>query len=911
MDLDGILQYAVLGLGAGAVYALLGQGIIVIYRGSGIVNFAHGAMAMVGAFVFWELHELRGWAFWPALCFAVPLVALLGALVHLLVMRPMRRTAPLARLIATLGVLSVLTAAATLKWGTVSQVVDSDLPQDLWTFQHVGLDFAVSSDRVYLFAIACGLTALLFVVYRFTSFGIGVSAAAENEQAASTLGWSPDVLAAVNWAVGAALAALAGILVVPLTGLQVNQLTLLVIAALAAALAGGFSSFPVTLAGGLLIGIAQSEMARYGRDLFGDTGQQGIAASLPFAAIVVVLVVRGRGLPLRSHVLEKLPRLGTGAIRPVPLLSGVAVLAAGVVTVFDDDVNAAMLAMTLAGIIILSLVVLTGYAGQVSLAQFALAGMGAFFTGKLVASEGWPFEIAFFVGIGGAVAVGLLFALPALRTRGVNLAVVTLGLGFALQQVLFSNSVYTGGFEGTAVGETRVFGFSIDSVAHKERYLLFALFWLVVAALAVSNLRRGRAGRRLIAVRTNERAAASLGISVFGAKLYAFAVSAAVAGLGGILIGFENRTIVYTAYEPFSSINSVVQAVIGGVGFVTGTIFGAQFAPGTLMDLIVEEIVDNPGQWLVLIAAAVLVVNLIAYPDGLAGVTARSLRRFSRRRASVPEPLEDVEREPVRPATLGVRDLRVRLGGVDILGGVDLEVRPGEVVGLIGPNGAGKTMLIDAVTGFVRPVGGSVQLDGRPIDRWSAPRRARAGLTRSFQSLELFEDLTVRENLRAASDPRDRLAYLSDLVWPGRQPLQSTAVAAVREFGLEADLDRLPTELPYGRRRLVGIARAVATEPSVLLLDEPAAGLSEGESAHLATLVRRLADDWGIAVLLVEHDMSMVMGTCDRIVVIEFGHKIAEGVPDAVRSDPQVIAAYLGAPREAAVQSAPEELDAR
>jgi sulfate-transporting ATPase len=911
VDLDGILQYAVLGLGAGAVYALLGQGIIVIYRGSGIVNFAHGAMAMVGAFVFWELHELRGWSFWPALCFAVPLVALIGALVHLLVMRPMRRTAPLARLIATLGVLSVLTSAATLKWGTVSQVVDSDLPQDLWTFQHFGLDFAVGSDRVYLFGIACGLTALLFVVYRYTPFGIGVSAAAENERAASTLGWSPDVLAAVNWAVGAALAAVAGILVVPLTGLQVNQLTLLVIAALAAALAGGFSSFPVTLAGGLLIGIAQSEMARYGRDLFGDTGQQGIAASLPFAAIVVVLVVRGRGLPLRSHVLEKLPRLGTGVIRPAPLVVGAAVLAAGVVTVFDDDVNAAMLAMTLAGIIVLSLVVLTGYAGQVSLAQFALAGMGAFFTGKLVASEGWPFELAFFVGIAGAVVVGLLFALPALRTRGVNLAVVTLGLGFALQQVLFSNSEYTGGFEGTAVGETKVFGYSIDSVAHKERYLLFALFWLVVAALAVSNLRRGRAGRRLIAVRTNERAAASLGISVFGAKLYAFAVSAAVAGLGGILIGFENRTIVYTAYEPFSSISSVVQAVIGGVGFVTGTVFGSQFAPGAVTDLIVKELVDEPGQWLVLIAAVVLVVNLIAYPDGLAGVTARALRRFSRRRVSVPEPLDDVERERVRPATLEVRDLRVRLGGVDILGGVDLEVRPGEVVGLIGPNGAGKTMLIDAVTGFVRPFGGSVQLDGRAIDRWSAPRRARAGLTRSFQSLELFEDLTIRENLRAASDPRDRLAYFSDLVWPGRQPLQSTAVAAVREFGLEADLDRLPTELPYGRRRLVGIARAVATEPSVLLLDEPAAGLSEGESAHLATLVRRLADDWGIAVLLVEHDMSMVMGTCDRIVVIEFGHKIAEGTPNAVRSDPQVIAAYLGAPRDGASGAEPEALDAR
>jgi sulfate-transporting ATPase len=216
------------------------------------------------------------------------------------------------------------------------------------------------------------------------------------------------------------------------------------------------------------------------------------------------------------------------------------------------------------------------------------------------------------------------------------------------------------------------------------------------------------------------------------------------------------------------------------------------------------------------------------------------------------------------------------------------------VVGLIGPNGAGKTTLIDVVTGFTRQHSGTVTLDEQPIDRWSARRRARAGIARSFQSLELFEDLTVRDNLRTASDRRDPLAYLSDLVWPGDPPLSSTAIAAVREFGLEDDLDRRPSELPYGRRRLVGIARAVATKPSVLLLDEPAAGLDERETAELGDLVRRLAREWGLAVLLVEHDVSLVMSVCDRIVALDFGIVIAGGTPDEIRRNEAVVAAYLG-----------------
>jgi sulfate-transporting ATPase len=263
--------------------------------------------------------------------------------------------------------------------------------------------------------------------------------------------------------------------------------------------------------------------------------------------------------------------------------------------------------------------------------------------------------------------------------------------------------------------------------------------------------------------------------------------------------------------------------------------------------------------------------------------------------------------EPVQPATLSVKDVTVRFGGVIAVSDVSLTVRTGEVLGLIGPNGAGKTTLIDAVTGFVRPSQGTIELDGRHLERLGTHRRARAGVSRSFQSLELFDDVTVRDNLRAAADERGRGAYLADVFWPKNPPLSAALAATIREFDLERDLDRRPTQLPYGRRRLVAIARAVASQPKILLLDEPAAGLDDGETRELAKLVRRLADEWGFGVLLVEHDMSVVMSICDRVVALDFGRKIGEGTPEAIRSDSAVVAAYLGTPEDQ-TQPASQEL---
>jgi ABC-type branched-subunit amino acid transport system ATPase component/branched-subunit amino acid ABC-type transport system permease component len=903
-----VIRFALLGFGIGAMYTLAAQGLIVIYRGSGVLNFAQGAIGMVGAYVEWECKN-RGVPFGVSLILGIAAAAALGALTHLIVMRPLRHASPLARIVATLGVLISIQAGAVLKYGSGVTYVPTELPDNVWS----PWGLTISIDRLILFGIAAALTVALYGLYRYTKFGLSTSAAAENERASASLGISPNLIATANWALGSGLAGLAAILIAPIVTLQVGTITNLVLAALAAALVASFRSFPIAFAGGMLIGIAQTELDRYATP---HASLQGLSKSLPFFVIIVFLAVRGQAIPLRDFFLQRLPLVGTGRVRPTYVLLGIAVATVLVLTLSNDWIAAFTVTFAVA-VVLLSIVVLTGYAGQISLAQFAIAGFGAWVAGRLVDAENVPFWGAALIGILATVPLGVLFALPAVRTRGINLAIVTLGLGTAIELMIFNNGKYVGGFAGTVVGAPTLFGWNISPFDHPARYCLFALGCFVVLALMVANLRRSRTGRRLLAVRTNERAAAALGISVPQAKLYAFGVSAGIAAVGGILFGFMNETITYSqTFTNFNSITYVGLAFIGGIGFLAGPIYGATLANGSVGTQIMNTLFSqNAANYLTLVSGITVIVLVLLNQDGIARETinqiawVRSKLRLPavrvpslRRRAEAPEVPPVEKRGRVRPQKLEVRNLTVRYGAVVAVDDVSLDVSPGRITGLIGPNGAGKTTLIDAVTGFTPLASGTVTLNGEDIRKRSVARRARDGISRSFQSLELFEDSTVLDNLRAASDPRDALSYLRDLVWPVTPPLPAEVVTAIREFDLEHDLHRTVQDLPYGERRLLAIARAVATEPSILLLDEPAAGLGDAETRELEHLVRRLADEWGMGVLLIEHDVQFVMSVCDHIVVLDFGKPIAEGTPEEIRNNPSVIGAYLGETEEEAEQ---------
>ena len=925
------LEFLVLGFGAGAVYTLLAQGIIVIYRGSGILNFSQGAMAMISAYMFVVVfrHGL-GLPSAVAMVLAVIFGTLLSAGVYRCAMRPLRHASPLGRLIATLGVLLTIEGITNIVWGPDVRTVHSSLPTSSWSIGGV----LVPIDQVLILAIAVVITLVLWVVYRWTRFGIITTGAAENPLAAAAVGASPGFLATISWSLGGGLAAIAGILIAPLTGLDPVTMTLFVIPALAAALLAGFTSIPLTLVSGLFLGIAQSEVLQY-------VHIQGASDTLPFIAIVVVLTVRGRSLPLRNHMLDRLPMIGDGRIPWRYVIPSVAIVWWLLISIVPSTWAPAVTTSLGAAVTMLSIVVLTGFAGQVNLAPAAFAGLGAFFAARLVAVEGLPVEAAIPLAILATMVVGVVFAMPALKTRGVNLAVITLGLGVAVNETIFQNANFNGGLTGLEVGPRELFGMSLDPVLTPSRYAVLALIVFVIAALCIARLRRSATGRRFIAVRSSERAAASLGISVYRAKLMAFAVSAALASIGGILLAFSSYSVtVANGYDPLSSIELVGYSVIGGIGYLLGPLFGSQLVAGGIGSLL-NQVIPQLNEYLILIGGVSVIALLVQDPNGIAHANTLAVNRLKARvdrlyarigniakRSSHPEAkpppvfvdlaaLQAVpnglvqsdngsaggpsgkHRSMSRPdlEVLSATGLTVKLGGIVALADVSISVKRGEIVGLIGPNGAGKTTLVDAITGFVKPNSGIVCLNDRGITQWAVDRRVKAGITRTFQTLDLFGEISVRENLLIGAECSSRHRSIRNHLWfRSKEQLSRTAELAVREFKLEPYLERSPEELPYGRRSVVAIARALACEPAFLILDEPASTLAKPERAELAELIKDLARDWQIGVLLIEHDIGFIMDVCDRVDILNTGQMIWRGTPaDLVESD-QLRSALMGEP---------------
>jgi branched-chain amino acid transport system permease protein len=610
-----IILYLLLSLGAGAAYALLANGIVAVYKGSGVLNFAQGAVAMFATYCYLDLVN-AGVSKYLAVGIAAAGAATAGALVAVGVFRPLRAAPALAKVVATLGLLVGLQGIAQIRWGANATVVPSLFPE-----KGVRISGAyIGIDRFYMAGTALVIALLLWAGYRFTRLGLATQATSQNEKGASLLGFSPTVVSAVNWALGCALAAVAGVMIAPITTLDTGSMPLLVLPALAAALVGRFASFGVTTVAAFAIGWAQVDVFHYWT-------LPGVQTGAPFVVVILVMVVVGRALPTRGALSEgRPPWAPSGGNRWVPLVLCTAVAAALIVSLNSTYQSAFVTTLTTA-VLALSLTVVTGYVGQISLMQMTFAGLGGFIAAKFASTYNVPFPLPIIIGAIIAVPLGVALGLPALRVRGLSLAVVTLGAAVAVDAILFQNQGWTNGTDGVQTPSPHLGSFSLDPFTHSARYAIFVLIALILVVLMVGNLRRSGAGRRMLAVRSNERAAAVAGVNVPAVKLQAFALSSSIAALAGGLLAYSNPFFVLGngGFAAMPSITLLTIVYIGGIASIAGAMLAGVIASGGVLYVLILINVGDLGNYYILASGIGLIWTVLTSPDGAAPLMGQQL----------------------------------------------------------------------------------------------------------------------------------------------------------------------------------------------------------------------------------------------------------------------------------------------
>ncbi|MEI5099763.1 ATP-binding cassette domain-containing protein [Streptomyces sp. PmtG] len=884
------------GLSVGSAAALTGIGLIVTYRATGVLNFAHGAIAMVCAYLLRQCTVEWGWPLWLAAAVTLLVVApAIGLALERAVFRPLAVLGgdPAQTLVASLGVFVLLVGGAALIWG---QGARADAPT------------LVSADPWGQLAVTVALALAVGAVTRFTRFGGELRAVVDDRRLAVLAGIDADRVAAAGWAFGSFTAGLTGVLLAPYVRLDPYGMPLLVMEVVAVAVAARMRNLPVAVVVALGIGVAQSQLTRLHPSGWGEPLLQAVGANLFVVALLVAaLVLPGVGTG------DALPRTATARVPTPPGAWIVAVvlflLPLGLA---GSDLTTSVQVPALA-VILLSLVVVTGRGGQISLGQAAYAGLGALFTallthGRFPGLPELPTLPALAVAVLLVAPLGLLTGWPAISRHGLALALATFAVGVGVSRFVFAQPYATSGLT-----LERPPGFDGD-----RAYYLLELLLLGGSLLLVAALRRGRTGRALAAMRDHEAGAAASGVAVRSLKLTAFVTGAALAALGGGMLGMGLRAFDPGAYDPVRGLLWFAAVVVLGADSLLGALVAAALLVG----------LDAGARGGVAAAViGVLAILIGRFPGGpyeaLRAWTRRLRRRPSltplglRLRAAllptapapalatavpVPAPVvpdaprggplraelraapdrESSERgsganggDPAvtptsthRKDALAAHHLSLTYGGFTALRDVSLTVEPGRVTAVVGPNGAGKSSLFHCLAGALRPDSGRVTFGGRDLTRLPAHARARVGVARTFQQLAVFPTLTVAENVRVGAEQ-------------GRVRDPAALDRALRLFGLTALRDRPAADLPTGTLRHVELARALAGGPHVLLLDEPAAGLDAAEVAALARVLRALAAD-GTALLVVEHDLDLVAGLADTVHVLTAGRVIASGPADEV-----------------------------
>jgi len=919
----------VLGVIVGLTYGLLAVGLVLVHRTSDVVNFAHGEVGTVAAsfFAVWVAGSALGGyglPYWLMLPAAMVVGAGANMVVEAVAVRRLRKAPKVISAVMTLGagqffLLIALAINTRFRGGSVYP-----RPPGLPSFDVGAL--TVTAESTAMLLLTPLLVAALAWFLNRTRHGIALRASADSRDTALMSAIPAGRMSSLAWAIAGMTSAFVAVLQFPQKGFIIGGAALgpaLLVRALLAAVVARFVSLPVALAFGVAIGIIEQVV-------LWNTTAGGVTELVLFVILLGVLLLQardaGRGRtsenwadirpwPALPKAWRELPRVRRATPSAI-------VLAALGFTGVGLGSNRLALAFTLVAafaMVGLSVYVITGLAGQLALGQFAVAGVGAVVSVYFVENVLRSIPVGAIVGGGVGAALCALIGIPALRIRGLMLAVTTLSFAVMAEAWLFSQTWAV----GSGLQPPRLV-IGDEPVGSARLYFLFSLPFLAGAFWLVRNISHGGYGRTLRGLRDNEDGARAFGVPVRRRKIEAFALAGFLAGVGGAVFAHGLPRVSTETLAASQSITVVALALIGGLSIIVGPLLGALYliALPALVDLEAVGLAVSTFGWLIL---------LLYFPGGLAQAAKplrdRLLRALTRSAPSEADAHDvgdtDAAEEihaaatsmPAAPrlgvgardAAAGVDDgpllvldgLEKSFGGVHAVSGVSLTVARGQTVGIIGPNGAGKTTLFELIGGFTTPDAGGVRFDGVDVTRLAPERRAHLGLVRSFQDAKLFPTLTVRETIQLAAEriaPTQLWSSLS--AWPSAVLADvkkgDVADELIETMGLTAYADRTIRELSTGTRRIVDLAAVAALRPRLLLLDEPSSGVAQRETEAIGGLLIRLKQLLAATFVIIEHDMPLLLGISDRVVAMETGTIIAEGAPEQIVNHPDVIASYLG-----------------